>query len=277
MANAYDINGNLIDSGGSSGGSSINYDAIMKAINHRGYNTEAPENTIPAFKMSKRKGFNFVETDVQFTSDAVAVLIHDTTINRTARNSDGSSVGSSDIYVSNLTYEQLLQYDFGIWKGEQWAGTKIPRFDDFITLCKNINLCPYIELKAGTEAQIQGLIDTVKNNSIFESVTWISFNSTRLTYVKNYEGLARIGYLCDYATDTDIATAQTLKTNNNEVFINSGTRTAEAVQRCITAELPMEVYTLDVANQITALDPYITGVTSNILNAGKVLYNANIN
>lgn len=276
MANAYDINGNLIDGGGSSG-TYIDYDSIMKAVNHRGYNTDAPENTIPAFKMSKRKGFNYVETDVQFTSDGVAVLIHDTTINRTARNADGTSVGTQEIYVSQKTYAELLEYDFGIWKGQEWAGTKIPRFDDFITLCKNISLKPYIELKAGTEAQIQGLIDTVKNNSIFDNATWISFNATRLGYVKTYASAARLGYLCDYASDTDITTAQGLVTSSNEVIIDTGARTTEAVQRCITAGLPMEVYTLDNTSYITALDSYVSGVTSNSLIAGKILYNANIN
>lgn len=276
MANAYDINGNLIDGGGS-GGTYIDYDSIMKAVNHRGYNTDAPENTIPAFKMSKRKGFNYVETDVQFTSDGVAVLIHDATINRTARNADGSSVGTQEIYVSQKTYAELLEYDFGIWKGQEWAGTKIPRFDDFIKLCKNINLKPYIELKAGTEAQIQGLIDTVKNSSIFESATWISFNATRLGYVKTYAPAARLGYLCDYASATDITTAQGLVTSSNEVIIDTGARTAEAVQRCIAAGLPIEVYTLDNTSYITALDSYVSGVTSNSLIAGKVLYNANIN
>ena len=276
MANAYDINGNLIDGGGSSG-TYIDYDSIMKAVNHRGYNTDAPENTIPAFKMSKRKGFNYVETDVQFTSDGVAVLIHDTTINRTARNADGSSVGTQEIYVSQKTYAELLEYDFGIWKGQEWAGTKIPKFDDFIKLCKNINLKPYIELKAGTEAQIQGLIDTVKNNSIFESATWISFNATRLGYVKTCAPAARLGYLCDYASATDITTAQGLVTSSNEVIIDTGARTAEAVQRCIAAGLPMEVYTLDNTSYITALNSYVSGVTSNSLIAGKVLYNANIN
>lgn len=40
---------------------------------------------------------------------------------------------------------------------------------------------------------------------------------------------------------------------------------------------PMEVYTLDNTSYITALDSYVSGVTSNSLIAGKVLYNANIN
>ena len=270
----YDINGNPIDAGGT--GSSINYDLIMKSVNHRGYNATAPENTLPAFKLSKKNGFNYVETDVQFSSDGVAVLCHDLTINRTARNADGSSIGSSDVYLNTKTYAQLLEYDFGIWKSAEYAGTKIPSFEDFIALCKKIALHPYIELKAGTQAQIEGLVDTVRACGMEKNVTWISFNATRLGYVKAYDEEARLGLLSDYSTSENIATAQGLMTSTNEVFMNSGSRTAEAVQRCKVADIPMEVYTLDNTSYITALDPYITGVTSNNLIAGKVLYNANI-
>lgn len=271
----YDINGNPIDTGGSS--SATNYDAIVKAINHRGYNGTAPENTLPAFKLSKKNGFNYVETDVQFSSDGVAVLCHDSTINRTARNADGSSIGTSDVYLSSKTYAQLLEYDFGIWKSTEYAGTKIPSFEDFIALCKKIALHPYIELKGGTQAQIEGLVDAVKACDMQKNVTWISFNATRLGYIKTCDAEARLGFLSDYATAENITTAQGLITSTNEVFINSGTWTAEAVERCKTAGFPMEAYTLDNTSYITSLDSYITGVTSNNLIAGKVLYNANIN
>lgn len=66
------------------------------AVNHRGYSKDAPENTIPAYIMSKQKGFNYVECDVAFTKDGVAVLLHDSTIDRTS-NGSGS--------ISSMTYE----------------------------------------------------------------------------------------------------------------------------------------------------------------------------
>ena len=82
----------------------INYDLNVKAINHRGYSYEAPENTIPAYIMSKKKGFTYVEGDVSFTKDNVAVLLHDATIDRTSNGSGN---------ITSLYYQELLQYDFG--------------------------------------------------------------------------------------------------------------------------------------------------------------------
>lgn len=249
---------------------SIDYDKTVLGINHRGYNYIAPENTLSAFRLSKQMGFNYVETDVSFTSDSVAVCLHDDTIDRTS-NGTGN--------INDLTYAQVSQYDFGSWKSSAYAGEKIPTFEQFIKLCKNLGLKPYIELKNSatyTEAQIQSIVDLVERNGMRGKVTYISFNATYLGYVKNYDGEARLGYLADI-TSTTITTATGLRTSSNEVFIDAGygNATSAKVQLAMAAHLPIEVWTVDVETTITGLDSYISGVTSDNLIAGKVLYEAN--
>lgn len=238
----------------------------VKGINHRGYNTVAPENTLPAFVLSKQMGFNYVETDVSFTSDGVAVLLHDSTIDRTS-NGTGN--------ISNMTYEQALQYDFGSWKSSAYAGTKIPTFEQFIKLCRALSLHPYIELKQNgsyTEAQIQGIVDAVERNGMKDKVTYISFIATYLGYVNAYDSTARLGYLADISTST-ISTATGLKTASNDVFmdVSSSNITDSKIESCITAGLPVEVWTVNSASSIVALDNYITGVTSDSVNASVAL------
>ena len=264
----YNINGtNIAD-----GGTSINYDATVTAVNHRGYNTVAPENTLPAFKLSKINGFNIVETDVQFTSDGVAVCLHDRSIDRT---SDGTG------NIDSMTWAQVQQYDFGSWKSSTYAGTKIPSFEQFLALCKNIGLHPYVELKSDapyTEAQIQSVVDMVHEYGLNKFTTYISFSSTFLGYVKSYDAYARLGFLNSSATTSDISTLQGLKLSTNEVYYGAKytsvtTAICEAYQ---AAGIPMEIWTVDTASSITGMNPYITGVTSNKLIAGKVLYDANI-
>ena len=56
----------------------------VKSISHRGYTMGAPENTILAFNLAAERGYKYVETDVAFTKDGVAVLLHDYTIDRTS-------------------------------------------------------------------------------------------------------------------------------------------------------------------------------------------------
>ena len=109
----------------------------IRAVNHRGYCTEAPENTLSAFRLSKKMGFRYVECDVSFTSDTVPVLLHDSTVDRTSNGSGN---------ISAMTLEQVKALDFGSWKSAEYAGEKIPTFEEFMLLCKQIGLHPYIEI-----------------------------------------------------------------------------------------------------------------------------------
>jgi glycerophosphoryl diester phosphodiesterase len=52
-------------------------------IAHRGASAEAPENTVPAFKLAVAQGADAFELDVRVTRDGAAVVIHDERIDRT--------------------------------------------------------------------------------------------------------------------------------------------------------------------------------------------------
>lgn len=240
----------------------------VKAVAHRGYSTEAPENTLPAYRLAKKNGFNYAECDVSFTSDGVAVLLHDSTIDRTS-NGAGS--------ISALTYDTVRAMDFGSWKAEAYTGTTIPTFEEFIALCRAVGLRPYVELKAGTQAQIESLVDTVTRYGMREETTWISFTASYLSHVKAKDDRARLGLVADAVTADTITAAQGLRTDHNEVFIDcSGANAAAAVSLCSAAQLPLEVWTVNDEGTIKAMDPYVSGVTSDFLVAGRVLYAANI-
>lgn len=287
MAKIYDYQGGELLVGGIGG----NY--LVKGVAHRGYNYSTtgsgtavvnnadggPENTLPAYVLAAQKGFKYVETDVAFTSDNVAVLLHDLSINRTS-NGTGN--------INALTLAQARAYDFSYILGTKISGfdnIQIPTFEEFIHLCRDLSLHPYIELKASggyTQAQIQSVVDLVRAAGMRGKVTYISFDATYLGYVKNYDGYARLGYLREtessssYKLDASaISTAQGLMTGNNEVFMNTRSYTSAAVQLCKNGNLPMETWGIcydDTESAIVALDPYISGVTSNKLDAGKVLF-----
>jgi len=249
----------------------LDYDATVKSVNHRGYSTEAPENTLPAYILSKQKGFNFVETDVSFTSDGVAMLLHDATIDRT---SNGSGT------LANMTYAQVRQYDFGSWKNAKYAGTKIPTLDEFLALCKAIMLHPYIELKSNggyTQAQIEGIVDAVRSHGLKGKVTYISFSSTYLGYVRDYDPEARLGFLSS-PNASDLSICQGLRTVKNSVFYDvsygGNAITQEICDIYSAADIPIEAWTVNSASAMLGLNKYVSGITSDNLIAGKVLYDS---
>lgn len=247
----------------------------VKGINHRGFYT-APENTIPAYQKSVEEGFKFVETDVRFTSDGVPVLLHDESINRTARNSDGTEI-SGTVNIASITYAQALEYDFGIAVSSTYAGTKIPTFEQFIVFCRNKGLFPYIEISGGsfTSAQVLSLVEIVKKYNMQRAVTWISFYHNNLMKVVAYDPCARVGRLPSGDSITaEITKATELRTGRNEVFINLSSSGIDSTRLnlCVTLGLPLETWTINAEADMLALDDYISGVTSDQLNFEKVLY-----
>lgn len=238
----------------------------IRSINHRGYNGVAPENTLAAFRLSRHMGFECVECDVSFASDGVAVILHDGTVDRTS-NGTGS--------IADLTLEEVRALDFGSWKSEEYAGEQIPTFEEFIALCKHLGLHPYIELKMGTEAQIKGLVEVVKRYGMKGKVTWISFTAAYLGYIKAVDPTARLGYVVN---SVDVAAVNvvenTLRSGTNEVFINCAysAASAQAVELCMEADIPLEVWTVNSESAILALDAYISGVSSDKFVADALFY-----
>lgn len=109
------------------GGSAIvKHDEIMpypRICAHRGFNTIAPENSMAAFGAAVAMGAEEIEFDLWWTKDGEIVSIHDSTLERV---SDG--VGN----VFDHTYEELLNYDFGIKYDEKFKGIKILKFEEIL-------------------------------------------------------------------------------------------------------------------------------------------------
>ena len=196
----------------------------IHGINHRGMQYEAPENTLPAFRLSVKAGYHFVETDVQFTSDNVPVLLHDPTINRTARNIDGT-VLSETVYIKNITYAEALEYDFPVVNGvydSSFAGTKIFKFEDFIVFCKRTELFPYLELKSETtytQEQVNILIALLDQYKMLRNVSWISWSDEFLGMIVKADKGARVGRIKNSKIDgASVNALNKFKTGFNRVF-----------------------------------------------------------
>lgn len=247
----------------------------VRNINHRGFNYYYPENTIEAFKESKRNAFDFVETDVRFTADNVPVLLHDATINRTGRNIDGSKI-EAEIYISDISYEEALTYDFGIYKSTDFAGTKIPSFDEFIRLCRRIGLHPYIEIEGEITAEQAGiLVEIVNDRGLLNYVTWITFSYESLLRILEKDPSARVGLNC--ITTDGLTTNQKnyigkIKAITNNVFIHADMNSVnKCVEDALFYGLSLEVWCPNTENEIINLSDYVSGVTSDFLLASEVI------
>lgn len=247
--------------------------ANVKAVNHRGYNALAPENTIPAFKLSREMGFKYIETDVRFTSDNVPVLLHDATINRTARNADGTALEST-INIADITYDEALTYDFGIWKSAIYAGTKIPTLAELMKLCRDNGLTPRVELNVLTVANAITMFNVINSYGMARKV---EYNCNDITVAQKFlelEPQAKIVYGMNSYAEATVNSIAALKTNYNTIIINMQTSgiSSACIEKCKETRIELETWTVNDASVIRGLDPYVSGVTSDSLNASMILY-----
>ena len=90
---------------------------------HQGDNAVFPANTVPAFKSAADKDAAMVEMDVKRCATGELVIMHDSTVDRTTN-------GTGEI--AKLTFEQIRALDAGVKKNPNFAGTKVPTFDEAI-------------------------------------------------------------------------------------------------------------------------------------------------
>ncbi|MEE8116105.1 MAG: glycerophosphodiester phosphodiesterase [Gemmatimonadales bacterium] len=88
-------------------------------IAHRGASGYAPEHTIAAYDLALEMGADFIEQDLQMTRDGVLVVLHDDTLDRTARGPAEDCTG----VVREKSYAQLQRCDVSSW-WEEDAGTR---------------------------------------------------------------------------------------------------------------------------------------------------------
>ncbi len=146
-------------------------DAPVLNIGHRGASGYAPEHTIPAYDLALKMGADYIEQDLQLTKDGVLVVLHDETLDRTARPTAESAPGDCTGLVREKTLAQIKTCDVGTWFNEtypqyaqpEYVGLRIPTLEEvFQRYRKSANY--YIETKSpeaapGMEEELLRLMD----------------------------------------------------------------------------------------------------------------------
>lgn len=124
-------------------------------IGHRGASGLAPEHTFAAYDLALKQGADYIEQDLQQTSDGTLVVIHDATLDRTARGPAENCTG----LVSDKTLEQLKTCDMGTWFNErypelareEYVGLEIPTLEEVLARYRH-RTNYYIETKNPDDA-----------------------------------------------------------------------------------------------------------------------------
>jgi glycerophosphoryl diester phosphodiesterase len=124
--------------------------ARVIVISHRGEHLAHPENTLLAFQAAIEAGADFFELDVRTTSDGKLVLMHDATVDRTT---NGKGL------VRQMAFDQIRRLDAGAKFGPQFAGTKVPTFEEALRLAHG-KIGIYVDCKEIAPGDLASALET---------------------------------------------------------------------------------------------------------------------
>jgi glycerophosphoryl diester phosphodiesterase len=139
-------------------------------IAHRGFSRQAPENTLPAFRLALDARADLVELDYHHSADGIPVVIHDDTLDRTTDATNRWE--GKEIAVHERTYAELATLDAGRWFGPSHAGIRLPTLSQALDEIQSRG-CTLIEHKGGDPAT---LVRILRGKEMLSTVVIQSFD-----------------------------------------------------------------------------------------------------
>ena len=234
----------------------------IKCVTHRGLDSIAPENTLPSIELARKKGFRYFECDVRYTLDGTGVLLHDETLNRTARLNDGSEL-EAKTFLKDLTYDQASSYDYGLFFSQDYLGTRLPTLEEVLCYCRMYGLHPYLEIAERFSADnLENFVNTIRTSGMSEDVTVISYYHATLKSFTLLMPKVTVGYAQNLDNGFDVVLDRLcdLKTGENEVFYsaNKSAPNAKIVNDLIKNGLSLGVSVIETKEEGRSMNSYVT-------------------
>lgn len=271
-------------------------DSLINGIARLGYNVTGidtpPQQTIESFDLACKYGFNVLLADCNFTLDNVPVCFHDTHIGSSypdiPLNNDGSMIQNVDksIGIYSKTYNEWVSgYDFGLYKGEKYRGTKLLTVEEFVRYCKFKGKRCYLEVKVElTNEQTEIIANILKKYNMEEHVTVAtntsSSNISAMVYLEELcHKLKRVAFMPQHLTENAKYAFSSVKKDGVEVvWFGWGEHnlTTEEVDYLIANNITYENGTYDTASAMikwlnTAENKYCSGIESGRIPANIAL------
>jgi glycerophosphoryl diester phosphodiesterase len=147
---------------------------------HRGAGELEAENTMPAFELAWSLGA-IPEADLRVTKDGVIAAFHDANFRRLVK---GAAPDLAKQGVKDLTWDELQKLDVGAWKGEKFAGRRVPRIVDvFAAMTGRPQRRLYLDIK---EVDLKKLSNEVRAARVESQVI---LASTHYSIIRDWKAL----------------------------------------------------------------------------------------
>ncbi|MCH5252699.1 MAG: hypothetical protein J1F22_06970 [Lachnospiraceae bacterium] len=154
----------------------------FKRVAHRGFSSEAPENTRAAFALAVEGDFYGVECDIWKCLDGTYVVSHDGNLQR---------ICGIDKEIPSMTYEEIRQYPITAGrKNDEHPAQYVICLSDYLSIVRRSDtIHPVIELKMDyTVVELREIVDLVKRYGLYERAYFISLYQSVLLRLKEELG-----------------------------------------------------------------------------------------
>jgi glycerophosphoryl diester phosphodiesterase len=177
-----------------------------KLVAHRGLSSDAPENTLSAFRACLNLRFS-CELDVRRTKDGTLVVLHDADLKRTT-----SGEGS----ISAIDLADLVKLDAGSWFEGSFRGERVPTLDSVFALIKeqgHAETLVAVDLKIEDDKVEAEVVELAKKHGILDRIlcigTAISSSKVRQR-LRRADAKTPVAMLAQTAKDLPAALADTM-------------------------------------------------------------------
>jgi glycerophosphoryl diester phosphodiesterase len=229
----------LIILGGYAVSRSIDEEAKIEIIAHRGASGTAPENTMASFQRAIVDNADWIELDVQENADDVIVVAHD---------SDFLKVARSNLKVWDATNENLRDLDIGSWYAPEYSNQRVPTLRQALELAKD-KLGVVIELKYyGHDRNLESRVaDIVEQTGMESDIMVMSLK---------IDGLRKVAALRPAWTRGLLNTASIgdlTRLNLNFLALNSVAASATMIHRAHKQGMKVYVWTINDPVQMSVM------------------------
>lgn len=218
----------------------------QKLIAHRGFSSQAPENSIPAFEKALESGFYGIECDIWKTLDGEFMVSHDGDLNR---------MFGYDFQIATLTTEQIKKYFMINGSNvDAYNNLTMPTFEQYLgVMKKNKEVHPFVEIKEElNDADLRKIVKQVKDAGLLNETYFISMHQSNLLSLQRLDGVntSQLQYVYgaeDFNKTTSVTSSVISWCINNQIDLDTRQSlvTASDVYRLQTAGRQVNVWTVN--------------------------------
>lgn len=217
------------------------YDTL---ICHRGESLDAPENTLPAYRMAVDRGFGF-ECDIYLSKDKRLFTFHDSNLKRTTGGTHNEKCTEANW---KETVSKVNVGGWGRWKGSRFDPTRPALLEEVLSLARDGRFI-YVEVKGNNPEWVPYIKEVFdrQTKATPKNVLFISFGDRLCAELKRQMPEYRVYWLtrANKTADEVIAKLQELGVDGVDIMFDPNVIDAEYVRKVRGAGFMFHVWTID--------------------------------